>query len=115
MTEPSHRASIIQSSISFDRALKVLSDPTRLEIMRLLGNSGELCCRTVPMDSDHQEVGLCVQDLVTHMKLPQSTVSHHLGMLRNVGLVTTYKDGACVYYIRNDQALNAIKSELNKL
>jgi ArsR family transcriptional regulator len=115
MAEFSKSSAFIQSEISFDRALKVLSDPTRLEILRLLGNSGDLCCGTVPMDTAISRVGLCVQDLVIHMQLPQSTVSHHLGMLRNIGLVYTHKNRACVYYMRNEDAINAVKRALNAL
>lgn len=110
------RKSVIQPDISLDRALKVLSEPTRLEIMRLLGNTEELCCRVVPLAGDGTPpVGLCVQDLVAHMRLPQSTVSHHLAMLRGVGLVTTYKHGQCVYYIRHDAAFDRVKDELSRI
>jgi ArsR family transcriptional regulator len=115
MEEQKTQTWLLQAPVTFDRALKVLSDPTRLEIIRLLGNTDDLCCRTVPEDSETPRFGLCVQDLVAHMKQPQSTVSHHLSMLRNVGLVNTQKDGACVYYMRNDIAINALKQALNNL
>ncbi len=111
-----NREPVIQSNISLDRALKVLSEPTRLEIMRLLGNTEELCCRVVPVPSDDAPpLGLCVQDLVAHMHLPQSTVSHHLASLRSVGLVNTYKSGQCIYYIRHDFAFNRVKEELARI
>lgn len=115
MEEQGAQTWLLHTPVTFDRALKVLSDPTRLEIIRLLGNTSDLYCRMVPVSSDAPQFGLCVQDLVAHMKQPQSTISHHLSMLRNVGLVNTQKDGACVYYMRNNTAINAIKNALNNL
>jgi ArsR family transcriptional regulator len=107
---------VLQSAISLDQVLKALSDPTRLEMMRLLGNTEDLCCRLVPSSPpDAPVVGLCVQDLVAHLQLPQSTVSHHLGMLRHVGLVRTQKNGQCVYYIRDDDAFTQVKAALDRL
>ena len=107
---------VLQSAISLDQVLKVLSDPTRLEIMRLLGNTEDLCCRLVPSSPpDAPVLGLCVQDLVAHLRLPQSTVSHHLGMLRHAGLVRTEKSGPWVYYIRDDEALAQVKAALGRL
>ncbi len=81
----------------------------------MLGKSEKLCCKTVPQERETPHYGLCVQDLVVHLKQPQSTVSHHLSMLRNVGLVETINDGVWVYYMRNDVAINALKQALNRL
>ncbi len=54
------------------RAFKALSDPTRLEILRLLrGQAGPTC----------------VCDLVGHFDLSQPTISHHLRVLREAGLL----------------------------
>lgn len=63
------------------RFFKALSDPTRLRILLLLSR-GELC----------------VGDLTKVLKLPQSTVSRHLGYLRGSGWVDDRRDGMKVIY-----------------
>src|SRR5919106_6306382 len=59
-----------------------LGDPTRLRILRLLDEAGELPAG----------------ELVTRLGLPQATVSTHLGCLRWCGFVTTRRDGRSVIY-----------------
>jgi ArsR family transcriptional regulator, arsenate/arsenite/antimonite-responsive transcriptional repressor len=60
---------------------KALADPTRLRLIKLLGDN-EVC------------VCSCVNVLQTH----QSKVSRHLAYLRRAGLVTTRRQGKWVYY-----------------
>ena len=54
-------------------ALAALADPTRLHIVALLRRR------------DH-----CVCHLVDELGLKQSLVSHHVGVLRRAGLITSY-------------------------
>ncbi len=61
---------------------KVLSDETRLKILQYLANSTELHVRA-----------LC--DL---LKQSQPAVSHHLALLRMVGLIECRRDGKHNYY-----------------
>ena len=64
---------------------KAMADETRQRVMRLL------CCRW-----------LCVGDIVTEMHgISQPTVSHHLGILRDAGLVHMRRDGKQVFYSLN--------------
>lgn len=60
---------------------KVLSDPTRLRILRVLMN---------------QEV--CVRDIADELGMGQSAVSHQLRILRDARLVQFRRDGKTVYY-----------------
>jgi len=62
-------------------ALAAIADPTRLRIMNLL-----------------QEGELCVCDVMSVLKEPQSKVSRHLGYLRKSGLVEARKQGLWMYY-----------------
>ncbi len=57
------------------------ADPVRLRILNLLAQ-GELC----------------VCDLVDLLRLPQSTVSRHLGYLRRAGLVEAARAGKFAHY-----------------
>jgi len=64
---------------------KAMADETRQRIMALL------CCRW-----------LCVGDIVTEMQaISQPTVSHHLAILREAGLVHVRRDGKQVFYSLN--------------
>lgn len=68
------------SAESFQKLLKTLGDGTRLRLFALL---------------ELEE--LAVQDLVRLLALPQSTVSRHLGVLREAGLLRERKEGAFSY------------------
>jgi ArsR family transcriptional regulator, arsenate/arsenite/antimonite-responsive transcriptional repressor len=61
---------------------KALSDPTRVAIVSRLA-SGEQCC---------------VCDLTDAFELSQPTVSHHLRILRDAGLVEAERRGTFAYY-----------------
>lgn len=103
--------------VELDAVYKVLADPTRLEMVRMLGDVGGLCCRIVPGPSSEGDTryGLCVQDFVAHLHLPQSTVSHHLSLLRKVGLVQNLKKGLWVYYYRDEVTIAAFKQAVQAL
>ena len=71
------------------QALKALSDPVRMRILRALPASEE----------DDQAWN--VSQLAQFLEVPQPTVSHHLGVLRNAGLVEFRKSSRDVYYWMN--------------
>ena len=77
------------------KLFKALADETRLNIVRRLAEEGEVCaCNLACCD------------------LAQSTVSHHLKVLREAGLVNTDKRGLWVYYSLNRERLEAVRSWL---
>ena len=59
-----------------------LGDPTRLRILRLLAEDGELSAG----------------ELVRQLEMPQATVSTHLGCLRWCGFVTTRREDRSIVY-----------------
>lgn len=61
----------------------VLADPTRLRLLSLIAAAGEACAAC---------------DLVEPLGVSQPTVSHHLKVLREAGLVESRRDGRWVYY-----------------
>ena len=67
---------------------KAMADETRQDIMRML------CCRW-----------MCVSDIVDQIGVTQPTVSHHLGILRETGLVLTRRVGKQVYYTLNQDVV----------
>ncbi len=72
-------------------AFQALADPTRLEILRLLAG---------------QRTAVCAGDLVERIGSSQPTVSHHLRILREAGLVTVSRAGIWrLYEARPDAAV----------
>ena len=69
------------SPVAFARAL---ADPTRQQIMKLI------CCKW-----------LSVGEIVEAVGVRQPTVSHHLAILRNAGLVNLRSEGKHTYYSLN--------------
>jgi ArsR family transcriptional regulator len=74
--------------------LKALADPVRLRLMSLVASrpGGEAC----------------VCDLNEAFDLSQPTISHHMKVLHEAGLVDRDKRGVWVYYRARPQALAAI-------
>jgi ArsR family transcriptional regulator len=78
--------------------LKLLSDPNRLNIFALL-TGGEHC----------------VCDIEAQVNLPQNLVSHHLGVLRDAGLIRARREGRWVHYAVNKAALAEVYPALCRL
>jgi len=79
-------------------ALKVLADPARLRLLSLIGAQ--------------PEGEACVCDLTAPIGLSQPTVSHHLKVLADAGLVTSEKRGRNVWYGVVPAALEALRAAL---
>jgi len=81
------------------RVFHSLGDKTRLSIMMLL-TEGEM-----------NVTALCKK-----LRLPQSSTSHHLSLLRIGGLVKTRRDGKQIFYAHADLSKHRLgkKSELAK-
>ena len=70
--------------------LKALADPTRLRLLSLLSR---------------YEGEVCVFEMVESFPLEQPTISHHLRILRDAGLVDFRKKGLWAYYYVRREAL----------
>jgi ArsR family transcriptional regulator len=77
---------------------KVLGDPARLQILDILSqHAGQVCVCDL-----EGRVGL--PDAQTGQRPKQPTISHHLRVLREAGLVGCEKRGVWVYYfLRREQ------------
>ncbi len=64
---------------------KALSDETRQKVLVALSQSGEMK----------------VNDLVRMFGVAQPTMSHHLGVLKNAGLVNDRREGQFIFYSVN--------------
>ena len=72
--------------------LKALADPARLRLLSLVAS--------------HEGGEACVCDLNDAFDLSQPTISHHLKVLHDSGLLDREKRGVWVYYRVNPQALS---------
>ena len=64
------------------RVAKALGDSTRLDLLRRIAKAGEICCK----------------DLVVLFPISQATVSHHLKILADAGLVAVRREGQFGWY-----------------
>ncbi len=71
---------------------KALGDPIRLRLAALIAAQAEVC----------------VCDLTPEFDLADSTISHHLKVLRDAGLVGSQRRGTWVYYRVHPDALQAL-------
>lgn len=74
--------------------LKALGDPVRLRLMSMVVS--------------HENAEACVCDLLPAFDLSQPTISHHLKVLHETGLLDREKRGVWVYYQARPEALEAL-------
>ena len=76
--------------------LKAVADPARLRLLSLV--------------LSHEGGEACVCDLLPYFDLSQPTISHHLKVLHDAGLLNREKRGTWVYYIARPEAMAALGS-----
>jgi ArsR family transcriptional regulator len=76
------------SNIDSTLFAKALADKTRQKIMRLI------CCQR-----------LSVTEIVEKLNVTQPTVSHHLAILHEAGLVKVQEEGRQTFYMLNQEQL----------
>jgi ArsR family transcriptional regulator, arsenate/arsenite/antimonite-responsive transcriptional repressor len=86
------------TTVEVDTRLAVFADPLRAEIVALL--AGEQ---------------LCTCHLVQETGAKQTTVSHHLKVLREAGLVDSEPSGRFTYYRLRPQVLDELTEHLGEL
>jgi ArsR family transcriptional regulator, arsenate/arsenite/antimonite-responsive transcriptional repressor len=72
------------AAIGLAQVFKALGDPVRLRLVSLIGA--------------HQGGEVCVCELNTAFSLSQPTISHHLKVLREAGIIDSERRGTWVYY-----------------
>lgn len=74
--------------------LKAIAEPARLRLLSLV--------------LSHEGAEACVCDLLPHFDLSQPTISHHLKVLHEAGLVDREKRGTWVFYKARPAAMAAM-------
>ncbi len=93
-------------SVAFDerdaaelaKGFAALADPVRLHLLSLISSSG----------AD----GACVCDLVGPVGRSQPTVSHHLKVLRDAGLVSAERRGTWAWYHADGSSIARLQNSL---
>ena len=70
---------------------KALNDPTRREILELL-----------------KEKDLTAGEIADQFNISKPSISHHLDLLRQAGLVSSAKEGQFIYYSLNTTVMDEI-------
>ncbi len=84
--------------MGFQDSFKALSDPTRRKIIELL-----------------REGKMTAGEIVDSFQMTGASISHHLSVLKNAGLVTDEKQGKYIYYELNLSVVEEILSWLASL
>ncbi|MGE4282099.1 MAG: autorepressor SdpR family transcription factor [Clostridia bacterium] len=77
--------------MGFHESLKSMSDKTRREILNLLKNGD-----------------MTAGDIAGRFSMTQATVSHHLSVLKEAGLVSDRRDGKYIFYELNTSVIEEI-------
>lgn len=79
--------------------LRALNHKLRQVILEILDEHGELT----------------VTEIFIKLRMEQSVVSQHLGMLRRVGMVQASRDGKFIYYSLNREKLQQVSDLISQL
>lgn len=81
---------------------QALADPTRLKLLRLLCDQ-------------HEQDALCVNALVSLLRVSQPAISQHLRVLKSVGLVKGERRGYHVHYAVDTEALEQYRELISEI
>jgi ArsR family transcriptional regulator len=90
-----------ETAVDLARRFKALADPARVQLL------------SITAAHDGHEV--CVCDLTEPLGLAQPTVSHHLKILVEAGLLTREQRGRWAYYSLVPGALGALQGTLDRV
>ncbi len=77
---------------------KALGDATRLDVFHTIAAQPE---------------PICVYDVVDRFNVSQPTISHHLKVLREAGLITVSRRGVWAYYAVDPHGLATLRSSID--
>jgi ArsR family transcriptional regulator len=86
-------------AIELASTLKAIADPTRLRLLSLI--------------QAHEGAEACVCELTEPFGLSQPTISHHLKVLLDAGLVTRSRRGTWAYYRAVPERLDAMAAVIS--
>ena len=78
--------------------LKCIVDDNRRNILKFLGKQEK-----------------CVCEIINHLNLEQSLISHHLQILKECGLLQSRQDGKNILYKITNQKINNILKQIDEI
>ena len=93
-TPLAHEPLSVEAAANVVPMLKAIAEPARLRLLSLV--------------LSHEGAEACVCDLLPHFDLSQPTISHHLKVLHEAGLVDREKRGTWVFYKARPAAVAAL-------
>ena len=97
-------SSIFSQAIAPERAQKIAA------IFKVLGEPARLQLISYIASQPNQEA--CVCELIEPLGLSQPTVSHHLKVLHQVGLLDKERRGNWIYYLLNKERIATLQDVL---
>ena len=92
---PPHTATVVELA----RLARALAHPARVRIVRLLARRGECVCGQIVLD----------------LPLAQATVSQHLKVLKEAGIIRGQVDGPRICYCLDPKVLKRVKELIGGL
>lgn len=89
------------------RRFKALADPARVRILAFLADPVPECCA--------RDDAVCACDLEDVTGLSQPTVSHHMRILVDAGLVTAERRGRWMHYRPDPDGVARLRETLRRL
>ncbi len=81
-------------------SLKALGDPTRFQLLKVIARTGN---------------NICVNAITNRMEITQPTVSQHLKVLKNAGIVEATRSGNQVHYTINTESILELAESISSL
>ena len=78
--------------------LKCIVDDNRRNILKFLGKQEK-----------------CVCEIINHLNLEQSLISHHLQILKECGLLQSRQDGKNILYKITNQKINNVLKQIDEI
>ena len=93
-----HEPLTAEQAADLSRLFKAMADPVRLRLLSLIAS--------------HAGGEACVCDLIDAFDLTAPTISHHLKVLRESGLITGERRGTWIYYRVHPEVLARLSAVL---
>jgi len=88
----------MNKKFNIKKYINIISEPNRLAILSFLKNGEKCACEIHPK-----------------LKLPQNLSSHHLKILKDLGLLQSRREGTKILYSRNEEIIKNYQLELTKI
>jgi DNA-binding transcriptional ArsR family regulator len=97
--------------MNLEKAITALNNPTRRNIISWLRDRSNF----PPSLPEHADLeGVCVAYIQDKAGLSQSTISNYMALLKDAGLVDSERHAQWTFYRRNEHAIHAFLSALEK-